>query len=163
MTEIKKFKFVSNLEYVHLILNEQKIPHSIDIENLNLFSEDTQKENILQIINNLNLDENEVEVDENFQKDFEDWHRNSLNPGHFTGGKIPFFYWNVKNYPFLLFTILFVPIISIIIILFVQGGDDLNLNFDFFDNLIFLFYLFVVISMLVQWIKYKKRKKQNVK
>ncbi|MCD9855822.1 hypothetical protein LUD75_13945 [Epilithonimonas sp. JDS] len=163
MIEIKKFKFASNLEYVHLILNEQEIPHSIDIENLILFSEDIQKANILRIINNLNLDENEVDVDENFQKDFEDWHNNSLNPGHFTGGKIPFFYWNVKNYPFLLFTILFVPIISIIIILFVQGGDDLNLNFDFFGNLIFLFYLFVVISMLVQWIKYKKRKKQNVK
>ena len=52
MIEVKKFKFASNLEYVHLILDEQKIPHSIDIENLSLFSEDSQKENILQIINN---------------------------------------------------------------------------------------------------------------
>ena len=72
MIEIKKFKFASNLEYVHLVLNEQNILHSIDIENLSLFSNDAQKESILHIINNLNLDENEVEVDENFQKDFED-------------------------------------------------------------------------------------------
>ena len=155
MIEIKKFKFASNLEYVHLILDEQKIPHFIDVENLNLFSEDIKKENILQIINSLNLDESEVEVDENFQKDFEDWHSNSLNPGHFTGGQIPFFLWNVKNYPFLLFTICFVPIISIVIIMFMQEGD----NVDFYGNLIFIFYLIIAISMLVQWIKYKKRTK----
>lgn len=159
MIEIKKFKFVSNLEYVHSILSEQEIPHSIDIENLSLSSESKYKEEILQIIINLNLDENEVEVDENFQQDFEDWHSNSLNPGHFTGGKIPFFYWNVKNYPFLLFTIFFVPIISFIIILFGEERYNLNINYDFFGNLIFLFYLFVGISMLVQWIKYQNRKK----
>ena len=82
MIEVKKFKFVSNLEYVHLILDEQDIPYSIDIEKLSLFSDDSQKAKILQIINDLNLDENEVEVDENFQKDFEEWHSNCLNPGH---------------------------------------------------------------------------------
>lgn len=158
MIEIKKFKFVSNLEYVHLVLNEQNILHTIDIENLNLFSDDSQKDNILQIINNLNLDENEVEVDENFQKDFEDWHQNSLNPGYFTGGKIPFFYRNPKNYPFFLFTFLFVPIISTIIIIFLERDNKLNLNFDFFGILVFLFYLFLAISMLVQWLNYKKRK-----
>lgn len=160
MIEVKKFKFVSNLEYVHLILDEKDIPYSIDTEKLSLFSDDSQKAKILQIINDLNLDENEVEVDENFQKDFEEWHSNSLNPGHFTGGKIPFFYWNIKNYPFLLFVI-FSPAVISIIILLVSGNVDFNLDFDFdfFGMLIFLFFIFVAISMFVQWIKYRKQKK----
>jgi len=158
MIEIKKFKFVSNLEYVHSILDEQNIPHSIDTENLSLYSDDFHKTKILQIINDLNLDENDVEIDENFQKDFEDWHKNSLNPGHFTGGKIPFFYWNVKNYPFILFTIFFVPTISLIILI-IQG--NYSLDFDFFGIVIFLFYLFVGISMFIQWINYKKQQKQH--
>ncbi|WP_379964277.1 hypothetical protein [Epilithonimonas sp. UC225_85] len=162
MIEIKKFRFVSNLEYVHLVLDEQNIPHSVDIENLSLLSNDFQKSKILQIINDLNLDENEVEVDENFQKDFEDWHNNSLNPGHFTGGKIPFFYWNVKNYPFLLFAI-FSPAVISIIILLVSGIVDFNFDFDFnfFEIIIFLFYIFVGISMFVQWTNYRKQKNKK--
>ena len=159
MIEIIKFKFVSNLEYVHTILDEQNIPHSIDIENIVLYSDNVYKSRIIEIIDQLNLDENEVEVDENFQKDFDDWHKNSLNPGHFTGGRVPFFYWNVKNFPFLAFTIFFSPIISIII-LFGFGSGEFNMNFDFYSILIFLIYLFIAISMLVQWINYRKNKKK---
>lgn len=157
MKVIKTFKYLSNLEYVYSILEEEKISHSIDWENLNISSDKLEESKILKIIDDLNLDENEVEVDENFQKDFDDWHKNSLNPGHFMGGRIPFFFWNKKNYPFLLFTIFFTPIVSIIIMSFADG--DWNFDLDLYSFAIFLFYLFLGISMFVQWLNYKKNSK----
>lgn len=156
MKVIKIFKFVSNLEYVHSVLEEQKIAHSIDLENSTISSDEYQESKILKIIDDLNLDEKEVEVDENFQQDFDDWHKNSLNPGHFMGGRIPFFFWNKKNYPFLLFTIFFVPIVTFFIVIF---QDRMYWNFDLFSVSIFIFYLFVGISMLVQWLNYRKNLK----
>ena len=156
MKVIKIFKFVSNLEYVHSVLEEQKIAHSIDLENSTISSDEYQESKILKIIDELNLDEKEVEVDENFQQDFDDWHKNSLNPGHFMGGRIPFFFWNKKNYPFLLFTIFFVPIVTFFIVIF---QDRMYWNFDLFSVSIFIFYLFVGISMLVQWLNYRKNLK----
>jgi len=83
MKIIKNFKFVSNLEFVHSILKEHNILHAIDLENLSISSDEFERNKILQIIEDSKLDENEVEVDDNFQKDFDDWHQNSLNPGHF--------------------------------------------------------------------------------
>lgn len=157
MKVIKTFKYLSNLEYVHSILEEDKIPYSIDWENLNISSDKLEESKILKIIDDLNLDENEVAVDENFQKDFDDWHKNSLNPGHFMGGRIPFFFWNKKNYPFLLFTIFFAPIVSIITMSFADG--DWNFDLDLYSFAISLFYLFVGISMFVQWLNYKKNSK----
>lgn len=157
MQIIKTFKFVSNLEYVHLILEEQNILHSIDLEHLNLHSDESQKSKILKIIDDLNLDENEVEIDENFQQDFDDWHKNSLNPGHFMGGRIPFFYWNKRNYPFLFFTIFFPSVAMIIIMVFFMDGE-LNFEFDFITICLYLFLIFVAISMIVQWLQYHKRK-----
>ena len=156
MKVIKIFKFVSNLEYVHSVLEEQKIEHSIDLENGTISSDEYQESKILKIIDDLNLDEKEVEVDENFQQDFDDWHKNSLNPGYFMGGRIPFFFWNKKNYPFLLFTIFFVPIVTFFIVIF---QDRMYWNFDLFSVSIFIFYLFVGISMLVQWLNYRKNLK----
>ncbi|QOW09378.1 hypothetical protein Q73A0000_02890 [Kaistella flava (ex Peng et al. 2021)] len=157
MKIIKTFKFASNLEYVHSVLNEQKIIHSIDLQNLTISSEEFQEPKILKIIRGLNLDEKEVKIDENFQKDYDDWHKNSLNPGHFMGGRIPFFYWNKKNYPFLFFTIFFVPIITIIIMAFSDG--KWSFQFDLVGICTFLFLVFVAVSMIVQWIKYRKNLK----
>ena len=158
MKVIKNFKFASNLEYVHSVLKEQNIPHSIDRENLSISSDEYEKNRILQIIEDLKLDENELEVDENFQQDFKDWHKNSLNPGHFTGGRIPFFFWNRKNYPFLFFTIFFVPLTSLTF-MFLHGEGELNINFDLYSIFLVLFYLFIAISITVQWLRYKKQKK----
>ena len=157
MKVIKTFKFAANLEYVHSVLEEQKIDHSIDLENLSISSNEFQEQKIIKIIENLKLDENEVEIDENFQNDYDDWHKNSLNPGHFMGGRIPFFYWTKKNYPFLFFTIFFVPIVAIILLIFSEG--KWGFKFDFVGICTFLFFVFVAVSMIVQWIKYRKKLK----
>ncbi|MBU8881999.1 hypothetical protein KSK37_02765 [Kaistella sp. DKR-2] len=158
MKVIKNFKFVSNLEFVHSILKEHNILHAIDLENLSISSDEFERNKILQIIEDLKLDENEVEVDDNFQKDFDDWHQNSLNPGHFMGGRIPFFYWNKKNYPFLFFTIFFPSIAMIIIMVFIIDGEP-SFEFDFATICLYLFQIFVAISMIVQWLQYRKQKK----
>ena len=158
MRIIKTFKFVSNLEYVHSVLEEEKIFHAIDLENLTISSDEFEEEKILQIIENLDLDEQEVEVDENFQKDFDDWHKNSLNPGHFMGGRIPFFFWNKKNYPFLFFTIFFVPLFTFIYMTFFVDGEW-SFDFDFIEICTFLFFIFVAVSMIVQWITYRNNLK----
>ena len=92
MVEIKRFKFVSNLDFVCQGLKDKGILFEADWENNILYCEEKDKQDVFDFVNSLNLDENNVEVDENFQNDFEDWHKNSLNPGHFTGGKIPFFF-----------------------------------------------------------------------
>lgn len=157
MKVIKTFKFAANLEYIHSVLDENKIAHSIDLENLHILSNEPQESKILKIIEDLNLDEKEVEIDENFQNDYDDWHKNSLNPGHFMGGRIPFFYWTKKNYPFLFFTIFFVPIVAIILLIFSEG--KWVVEFDFVGMFTFLFFVFVAVSMIVQWIKYRKNLK----
>lgn len=157
MTVIKQFKFAANLEYAHSVLTELKIPHTVDGENLNISADENEKDKILQILTELKLDENDVDVDENFQKDFDDWHSNSLNPGHFTGGRIPFFFWNKKNYPFIFFTIFFVPFITFLVIFFTEDGK-IKLDFDLYNVGGFFIYLFVAISMIVQWLRYKNKK-----
>ena len=64
MIEIKKFKFVSNLDFVCQSLKDKGILFEADWENNILYCEEKDKQNVFEFINSLNLDENEVEVDE---------------------------------------------------------------------------------------------------
>lgn len=98
MKVIRKFTFVSNLEYVHSILNEQNILHSIDLENLSISSDEIERNKILQIIEDLKLDENEVEIDPYILQGYEEWDKNMYNLGHYTGGKVPSFTNDINNY-----------------------------------------------------------------
>lgn len=151
MIEIKKFKFASNLEYVHTILNDQNISHSIDIENLILHSDESQESKIVQIIDGLNLDENEVEVDEYILEGYKEWDKNMYNPGHFTGGKTPSFANDTSNYLMYGFIILISGIVCLIEML-----NSKNFSKTFF-------WIFVVIilsiagSMFYQYYKFKRR------
>ena len=98
MKVIKNFKFVSNLEYVHAVLSEQNIPHSVDLENLSISSDELERKRILQIIEDLKLDENEVEIDPYILEGYEEWDKNMYNSGYYTGGKIPTFLNDTNNY-----------------------------------------------------------------
>ena len=153
MKIIKIFKFISNLEYVHSVLDEQKINHTIDLENGTISSDEYEESKILKIIDDLNLDENEVEVDENFQQDFDDWHKNSLNPGHFTGGKSPSFEKNQDNY-------LMYGIITLVSGL---AGLIEILNSKSFSRTLFWISTFIILaitgSMFYQYYRFKKRQK----
>ena len=152
MIEIIIFKFVSNLEYVHAILDEQHIPNSIDIENIVLYSDNVYKSRIIEIIDQLNLDENEVEVDENFQKDFDDWHKNSLNPGHFLGGRSPSFEKNHDNYLMYGFITLVSGLACLIEIL---NRKNFSRNLFWISTVLMLG---IAGSMFYQYYKFKKEK-----
>jgi len=73
------------------------------------------------------------------------------------GGRIPFFFWNKKNYPFLFFTLFFVPIATIIVMAFSDG--EWSFDFDLVGIVTFIFIVFVALSMIVQWLNYKNKLK----
>ena len=98
MKVIKVFKFASNLVYVGSVLVEQKITHSVNLENLTLSSDEFEESKILKIIKDLNLDETEVEVEQYILEGCKEWDKNMYNPGHFTGGKNPSFTNDTSNY-----------------------------------------------------------------
>ena len=98
MIEIKKFKFVSNLDFVCQGLKDKGILFEADWENKILYCEEKDKQNVFDFINSLNLDENDVEVDESIIKGYKEWDKNMYNPGHFTGGNMPFFDKEKNNY-----------------------------------------------------------------
>ena len=98
MRIIKSFRFISSLEYVHSVLEEQKIAHSINLENLTVSSGAFEEKMISKIIEDLNLDEKEVEVDPIILEGSEEWDKNMYNPGYFMGGKNPSFTNDKSNY-----------------------------------------------------------------
>lgn len=155
MRLIKSFKFVSNLEYVHSVLEEQKIAHSINLENLTVSSGEFEEKKILEIIENLNLDENEVEVDPIILEDSEEWDKNMYNPGYFTGGKNPSFTNDKSNYLMYGFINLVVGIACLIDLL---NGKTFHRSF---------FWIFLLItlaisgSMFFQYYKFKKGQKSK--
>lgn len=98
MTEIKKFKFTSNLDFVCQSLKDKKILFEADWKNNILYCEEKDEKEVFEFINSLNLDENEVEVDESVIAGYKEWDKNMYNPGHFTGGHMPFFDKEKNNY-----------------------------------------------------------------
>lgn len=98
MIEIKKFKFVSNLDFVCQSLKDKKILFEADWKNNILYCEEKDEKEVFEFINSLNLDENEVEVDESVIAGYKEWDKNMYNPGHFTGGHMPFFDKEKNNY-----------------------------------------------------------------
>ena len=153
MKVIKTFKFESNLEYVHSILDEQKISHSFDLKNVTISSEEFEESKILKIIEDLNLDENEVEVDSYISEGYEEWDKNMYNPGHFTGGKNPSFTYDKSNYLMYGFITLVSGIACLIEIL----------NSENFHRSFFWIFLMIILaicgSMFFQYFKFKKAKK----
>ena len=98
MIEIKKFKFVSNLDFVCQSLKDKGILFEADWENNILYCEEKDKQDVFEFINRINLDENEVEVDESVIAGYKEWDKNMYNSGHFTGGHMPFFDFEKNNY-----------------------------------------------------------------
>lgn len=157
MKIIKTFKFVSNLEYVHSILKEQNIPHSINIENLNLYFEESEEIKILKLIEDLNLDEKDVEIDSNILEGYEEWDKNMYNIGHFTGGKSPTFMNDKTNYLMYGFVILVSGIVCLV--------EYLNSK-TFSRNGFWIFVIIILAiagSMFYQYFKFKKEKKNSLK
>lgn len=151
MEEIKKFKFAANLEFVSEELQKRKIIHYTDFENSTLLSEKSRKNEILKIIDELKLDENEVEVDGNAIEGYKEWTSNMYNPGHFTGGKTPYFQIDNNNY----LTLGLLTLLSGIVAL-LQLVNDSNFSKTGFW-LSFVVIILISSSMFYQYFKFKKK------
>ncbi len=144
----KNFKFTANLKYVNEYLTSKEITHQCDFENNFLFCKEEEKEKVLILIDELNLDEREVKANDQLIKDYEEWDKNMYNPYYFTGGKIPFFLLEKKN--FLFFGI--VALIKPVGIIFYYLSEP-EYGFDFIGFSLPLFFGF---WLIYQWYENKK-------
>ena len=155
MKVIKIFKFVSNLEYVHSVLEEQKIEHSIDLENGTISSDEYQESKILKIIDDLNLDEKEVEVDSYILEGSKEWDKNMYNEGYFTNKKNPSFTNDKSNYLMYGFINLVAGIAGLIYLL----------NGKTFSRIAFWIMVILILaisgSMFYQYYNFKKEQKSK--
>ena len=155
MKIIKTFHFVSNLEYVHSILDEQKIPHFIDLKNITISSAELEESKILKIIDELNLDEKEVEIDSYILEGSKEWDKNMYNEGYFTGGKNPSFTNDKSNYLMYGFINLVTGIAGLIYLL----------NGKTFSRIAFWIMVIIILaisgSMFYQYFKFGKEQKSK--
>lgn len=155
MQIIKTFKFAANLEYVKTFLEQKKLNHFVDFEKLTLSCENEDKEKILKFIDDLKLDENEVEIDEDLLKGYEEWDKNMYNPYHYTGGKIPSFYQDKSN--FLAYGFVFI-VMGLVYLL----GEIKSYNSSY-TNIIIIVIITTLLSssMFYQYYKFKKEKSKK--
>ena len=153
MIEIKKFKFVSNLDFVCQGLKDKGILFEADWENNILYCEEKDKQNVFDFINSLNLDENEVEVDESVIAGYKEWDKNMYNPGHFTGGHMPFFDKEKNNYALYGWITIMSGIICLIEIV---NAKEFRKSVFWFDVMITILISF---SFFYQHYKFKKTRK----
>ncbi|MCL1668741.1 DUF2007 domain-containing protein [Elizabethkingia ursingii] len=156
LKKIFQYEYLVNAEYLKDILQENKISAIIDYENKSLFVEDNDFNKAIQIINEENIDETKTIDQENFMEGYDEWNRNSLNPGHYLGGHIPFFYKTRSNH--LKFAIITLISLIIQIVLFFIAT-----NIDLWNILFLIITIIIGINFTVSWINYKseKRKAQN--
>ena len=153
MIEIKKFKFVSNLDFVCQSLKDKGILFEADWENNILYCEEKDKQNVFDFINSLNLDENDVEVDESVLAGYKEWDKNMYNPGHFTGGHMPSFDKEKNNYALYGWITIMSGIICLIEIV---NAKEFRKSVFWFDVIITILISF---SFFYQHYKFKRAKK----
>lgn len=153
MVEVKRFKFTSNLDFVCQGLKDKGILFEADWENNILYCEEKDNQNVFDFINSLNLDENDVEVDQSIIEGYKEWDKNMYNPGHYTGGNIPFFDKEKNNYGLYGFITIISGLVCLIEIV----------NADKFDKsvfwILFLIIFLISFSLFYQHYKFKRSRK----
>ncbi|WP_185114181.1 hypothetical protein [Elizabethkingia ursingii] len=153
LKKIFQYEYLVNAEYLKDILQENKISAIIDYENKSLFVKDSDFNKAILIINEENIDESKTIDQENFMEEYDEWNKNSLNPGHYLGGHIPFFYKTRSNH--LKFAIItFISLIIQIVLLFITTNVDLW-------NILFLIVTIIIeINFINSWVNYKSEKRK---
>ena len=152
LKKVFQYEYLVNAEYLKDILQENNISAIIDYQNKSLFVEDNDINKAILIINEENIDESKTIDQENFMEEYDEWNRNSLNPGHYLGGHIPFFYKTRSNH--LKFAIIaLISLIIQIVLLFITTNIDLW-------NILFLIVTIITgINFLISWLNYKSEKR----
>ncbi|AJW62218.1 hypothetical protein VO54_00732 [Elizabethkingia miricola] len=154
LKKVFQYEYLVNAEYLKDILQENNISAIIDYQNKSLFVEDNDINKAILIINEENIDESKTIDQENFMEEYDEWNRNSLNPGHYLGGHIPFFYKTRSNH--LKFAIIaLISLIIQIVLLFITTNIDLW-------NILFLIVTIITgINFLISWLNYKSEKESH--
>ncbi|OPC64601.1 hypothetical protein DSC47_05045 [Elizabethkingia miricola] len=154
LKKVFQYEYLVNAEYLKDILQENNISAIIDYQNKSLFVEDNDINKAILIINEENIDESKTIDQENFMEEYDEWNRNSLNPGHYLGGNIPFFYKTRSNH--LKFAIIaLISLIIQIVLLFITTNIDLW-------NILFLIVTIITgINFLISWLNYKLEKESH--
>ncbi|OPB95259.1 hypothetical protein [Elizabethkingia occulta] len=154
LKKIFQYEYLVNAEYLKDILQENKISAIIDYENKSLLVKDSDFNKAILIINEENIDESKTIDQENFMEEYDEWNKNNLNPGHYLGGHIPFFYKTKSNH--LKFAIItFINLIIQIVLLFITTSIDLW-------NILFLIVTIIIeINFINSWVNYKSEKRKT--
>ncbi len=149
-----KYKYLVNAEYLKNILFENEILAVINYDESTLLVEEINYSKSVSIISKENIDESKTIDQENFMEEYNEWNANNLNPGHYLGGHIPFFYRTRANH--LKFAL--VTLISLVIqisMIFITTSISLW-------NIVFLILtLIIFINFLYSGIHYNSEKKKH--
>ena len=97
-TVLKKFKYLVNAEYLKNMLEDNKIESQINYENNTLSVKIADLKIAKIIVEKQQFDETDTIDQENFLDGLDEWNNNNLNPGHYLGGNLPFFYKTKANH-----------------------------------------------------------------
>ncbi|UBB89994.1 hypothetical protein J4771_01180 [Candidatus Kaistella beijingensis] len=135
LIEIYRCKYLVNAEYLKNVLNENKIIAEVDAENNSVLINESDFDSAKIIIQNEKLDESETIDQENFMEGVEEWSNNRLNPGHYLGGNLPYYYRTKSNH--MTFAILF--FISLVF----------QIGILFFTNITLWNIIFAIITLII--------------
>ena len=133
--EIFRCKYLVNAEYLKEVLNENNIDAEINYEFNSILVKECNITEAQKIIKKETLDETETIKQDNFMGGLDEWNENRLNPGHYLGGNLPYFYQTKSNH--MTFAVLF-----FISFLF-------QIGMLFFTNITLWNIIFMIINLLV--------------
>lgn len=156
LKEILKCKYLVNAEYLKDILTEKNIYAEINYDDNSLLVNKSDFENVRKIIQKENIDETETIDQENFIEELEEWNKNNINPGHYLGGQLPYFYKTKSNH--LTFAILFFTGFLF------QIGVLFFTNISLWNIIFAVFTLVIAMNFMISSFNYRdelKAKKRN--
>ncbi len=144
-----------NAEYLKNVLNENNIYAEINFDNNSVLIYKSDFDTANNIIQNEKLDETETINQKNFMEGLEEWNQNRLNPGHYLGGNLPYYYKTKSSH--MIFAILF--FISFIF----QIGILFFTNISFWNIILLIITLKIAINFMISGFNYRDELKLKKK
>ena len=133
--EIFRCKYLVNAEYLKEVLNDKNIDVEINYDSNSILVKECNVTEAQKIINNEALDETETINQDNFMEGLDEWNENRLNPGHYLGGNLPYYYQTKSNH-------MTFAVLSFISFLF-------QIGMLFFTNITLWNIIFMIINLIV--------------
>ena len=135
LIEIFRCKYLVNAEYLKEVLNDKNIDVEINYDYNSILVNEYNVSEAQKIIKNETLDETETINQDNFMEGLDEWNENRLNPGHYLGGNLPYYYQTKSNH--MTFAVLF----------FISFSFQIGILF--FTNITLWNIIFMIITLIV--------------